>query len=726
MTAISLVDLALENRVEELELAWSKTLEESGDIAPYCKALDVLCERDMASRALTLAESAIEALVGRDRQQDAFEVGMTLIRRDAHHDQLATRLFALLSDRFGTESWYETIAELAELTEANITAASLESFETMRRYTKGHVVYHRAGWGEGLVEQFDAARRELRIQFNSGATQEVPLTTAIDSMTPLAEDDYRAMLLTQKAELERLAAEDPSVLIRKVAKIYRGRVSSSEFKSNLTPALIPTKKWASFWKKAKTAAAADPWLQVEGSTTRPIFVLRKRPLSLRDETVRRVKHCDDLGQEVALIREYLDRTSDAEAQQSILDIAQERIEAAARAGNAAHAHVLDGILLLEGFERHPSTSAATELRAMLYADGEFKPEAFSLLASQDAREHAVRLLPEALGEGWDQHCVGNLLQFPATVVEPVVQLLADKSKAAALVSLWVQIAPYPQRHPVTTYLLGRLYADGTFDEVEGKPERVAVARVLLHLARVLSGERKRVQSLARLLTRLTSLLAGRRKFLNTILEDLDRDSLASFLGICERGGQEFPTEISDLVLKVVARKHPDLTAKPEKPFWDNDDAIYVTRAGLDTKREEYRRLVDDLIPANSRAIGAAAELGDLSENSEWEAAMEEQRNLTGRASMMDEDLRKAKLIEEVELVENVAAPGTRVTFTHVDTGEQRTLSILGPWDTTSEDIINYRAPAASPLLGKSPGDTAKLPSEHGPIVVRVDAVELLR
>ena len=61
----------------------------------------------------------------------------------------------------------------------------------------------------------------------------------------------------------------------------------------------------------------------------------------------------------------------------------------------------------------------------------------------------------------------------------------------------------------------------------------------------------------------------------------------------------------------------------------------------------------------------------------------------------------------------------------VASGAQRTLKILGPWDAGEDGTLNYLAPAAKPLLGKESGATVTIPSEHGPIEVRIDVVELL-
>src|SRR5690606_33104904 len=127
----------------------------------------------------------------------------------------------------------------------------------------------------------------------------------------------------------------------------------------------------------------------------------------------------------------------------------------------------------------------------------------------------------------------------------------------------------------------------------------------------------------------------------------------------------------------------------------------------------HRVLVDEKIPANAEAIGNAAALGDLSENSEWEAAMEEQRTLTGRAEEMSRDIRKARLIEDQDVPDDVVAPGTQVTFTHLDDGSVTTYRILGPWDAVEEGVLNYKAPRAKALLGLKAGQQSAIEEPEG-------------
>lgn len=723
LPAQALIDLVRSRQFEELESAWQRAAEAPGPVDAYCGVVEALCDADMASRALGLAANMVEALARLGRAGEARRLAATTVRRGAHNEAMARRLLELTEQVFASEPWYPLLKERSRLG-SSLSADTFEAFESLLRYTAGHVVYHRGGWGEGVVERIDPERGEVGVRFASGRTMELPIDTVLDSFKPLDHDDLRTMRLVALDELRRLAEEKPSELIRKAAKMMRGRITSAQLKDALSPSIVPTSKWASFWKRARAEATVDPWLQIEGSQTRPTFVLRKQPLSLTDEAKRALNFAENLGSAMTICREHLARCEDPAARQALLDLAQERVAAALRnRQGVSHAHIVDGLLLLEANGRElPGSPAAGELRALVFDEsGAFHPERLEQLV---AGEQAIGLLEQALGSEWADLAITHFTRFPSGLMESLVTLLEERGHAPRLLPLWQQVAPYPRRYPAVTYLLGRLYADGVFDGHDDKPSEIAVGRVLLHLARVLSADKRGNAELGRLLGRATSLLAGKKSFLARVLEHIDRDNIREYVGIAERGGEEFPQEIGLLLARTVARRFPDLSEAPKKPFWE-EDYVYVTQRGLARQREEYRKLVDEKIPANSRAIGAAASLGDLSENSEWESAMEEQRNLTSRAQEMDTELRKARLIEDQDIPSDVVAPGTRVTFSTLDGGEHQTWRVLGPWDAVEDDIVSYRAPLAKDLLGKHVGDEATIQGPTGPKVVRIEAIEKL-
>jgi transcription elongation factor GreA len=721
----NLVALARQKQIEELERAWQAELATPEQPDHYVQAIEALCDADLASKALNLAQPMVDALAQADRVAEATRLALSIVRRGAHSDSLCRRLLELYERQFADSDWYSLLKERAGITSDNPSSNAIEEFEKLRSYTVGHVVYHRGGWGEGIVEEFRAPSQEVVIRFASGRRHEVPFSTVLESMTPLPAEDLRSMRLTAPKELERLVEEDPGHLIRKAARVYRGRITSLELKDMLCPSVVPAKRWNDFWKRARAAAAIDPYLQVEGTAARPIFVVRKKPLSFEEEARMMMRRADHLGGEIAVLRSYLERSPDPATTEMILRIAHERVASALQPGvGEAHEHLLEALLLLEEHGRSGPKPAAEEVRALLIGpEGAFHPEQVDKLPTQDAREHAIQLLPQALGSDWADRCIEAMTRIPASVVEQVVDLLREGGHGPRLVSIWSDVAPFPRRHPVLTFLLGRLHNEGVLDGQPGAPDHVTVARVLLHLVRTLTEDR-RDPIRARLRQRVVSLMTNRRSFFSKLLETIDRESLAAFVGIAERGGEEFPQEVSDQILKAVANLYPDLTEKPERPFWEQD-LIFTTRDGLERQRAEYRRLVEEKIPQNSKAIGAAAAQGDLSENSEWESAMEEQRNLTARAGMMDQDLKRARLIEEQTLPDDVVAPGTLVAVASLQGQARRSIRVLGPWDLTADDVINYRAPIAKTLLGRRSGDEVELPGQTGTEAWRIERIEKL-
>jgi len=159
-------------------------------------------------------------------------------------------------------------------------------------------------------------------------------------------------------------------------------------------------------------------------------------------------------------------------------------------------------------------------------------------------------------------------------------------------------------------------------------------------------------------------------------------------------------------LKLMLRaEHPQLFSEQTWP-WLDETAIYTTPAGQRRIEEQLRRIVEVEIPAAARQIGEAAAHGDLSENSEWTAALEKRDQLASRAATLESELKQARTISLDMADADHVNIGTRVAARDTDTGQEQEFIFLGPWDTdTDRNILNYRAPLALAFMGKRIGET---------------------
>lgn len=125
--------------------------------------------------------------------------------------------------------------------------------------------------------------------------------------------------------------------------------------------------------------------------------------------------------------------------------------------------------------------------------------------------------------------------------------------------------------------------------------------------------------------------------------------------------------------------------------------------------QELQRLKSVERPLATKAIEIARAHGDLSENAEYDAAKEAQGMLEARIRDMESQLATAQVIDITKLSGTKVVFGATVELADVDTGAERTISIVGDYETDAErGLISYQSPLARALIGKDEGDIAKV------------------
>jgi len=111
------------------------------------------------------------------------------------------------------------------------------------------------------------------------------------------------------------------------------------------------------------------------------------------------------------------------------------------------------------------------------------------------------------------------------------------------------------------------------------------------------------------------------------------------------------------------------------------------------------------IPANSQAIEAAREHGDLRENAEYHMAKDEQKVLLARQSELQTDLMRAKPTDFMDAPADAVGIGSIVNLSNTDSGEAQKYTILGAWDSDpDQNVLSYLTPLGQKLLGKKVDD----------------------
>jgi len=128
--------------------------------------------------------------------------------------------------------------------------------------------------------------------------------------------------------------------------------------------------------------------------------------------------------------------------------------------------------------------------------------------------------------------------------------------------------------------------------------------------------------------------------------------------------------------------------------------VILTQEGLEKLQTELEDLSKRKRAEVAERIKAAREFGDISENSEYDDAKNEQAMLEARISALEEKLRSASVIDSSDLGTDVVRVGSIVHVKDQKTGKSQTYTIVGSAEANpAEAKLSNESPVGKALLG---------------------------
>jgi transcription elongation factor GreA len=150
---------------------------------------------------------------------------------------------------------------------------------------------------------------------------------------------------------------------------------------------------------------------------------------------------------------------------------------------------------------------------------------------------------------------------------------------------------------------------------------------------------------------------------------------------------------------------------------------YMTEEGKAKLEKELDHLKTEKRKEVVERIKVARGFGDLSENSEYDAAKDEQAFVEARIGQLEKMIRNAEIIEEQDQTPHVVTIGKSVKFVELPDGAEESYMIVGSAEADPfEGKISNDSPMARSLLGKTVGDEVSVQTPGGEINVRITEV----
>jgi transcription elongation factor GreA len=694
-----------------VEDAWLAAMEAHETPAQMLPALEMLVAAGKGQHADTLAGMLLSEAVEHMTPAEALDLARAVLPAVAGTSETRQKLVALYRQVYADRPELPLMLRLSGLDATQSLRRGIRTLDLGLTLRPGDYLINRFDHRAAKLERFDDVLEQYEVRVSDGEQMSVEPKLLADEFDPAAADDFRVLAGFDRERLAALCRDEPATVLVAVCG-WRGKpMTADQIKDVLVPHHVPSEAWSKWWSRARTAAKRCHNLSIEGRS--PVMIsYHAGGRTLEDEMAPAVKGAKVPIETLALIRQYA-RELGVRRQEAKTDFlgpilaglaAQAdtyRTRRPADALTAAMALEEAARLGLPAITKLKVTSEAiladmdrpAERIAMLTDAGLRARAIEGLVTRPDAPEHLLKLMRLLTAAELDDVAARLRTLGKADTVETVVaEALADPAEHIQVcIWLWrgptVAPAGAPDALDTLTRLLKAAQDLANDHEVARETRRVAFEQIRWALT---ADDCRAFREVAKSVTEPVAATLKRRVERNPGLTDVNRERM----------------------LAVLREEHFSLFLKGKVDPWADETILWATEGAIARRREELKHLMEIELPENSRAIGVAAAKGDLSENSEWQFAVEEQRRLNSRASGLQNELAISRALTIYDVPATSVGIGSRVTL---DTPHGPVdVTILGPWESDAPNrVCSYQTPVALALLGRTVGDavTVKLDGE---------------
>ncbi len=541
-----------------------------------------------------------------------------------------------------------------------------------------------AGRGAGKVVEMNFALDAIRVDFEKSVGVSIPIGVAAKSLTPLPEGHFLHDKLTSRESLGALVLSDPPEGLRRLLDSFGRPLPLADVKEAVA-GLVPEERWTSWW----TAARKNAHVVLHGSG-RSATVEWTNTTEAADAAILakfEKAHSPEARLDFYRKNSKRDPVLASRMAQKLAEDARE-----VRATNVSLAYELavaaekvEGVSL--GFV--PEELVPESPLPMLgHIEDRLSRERFleGLLTSRP--QDGPRLVAEWFFREEDARTLDLIDRRLAEVDPPTREATLDKllksPRSGPKAFLWFGLRAAQDesfRARLTPTVLGRLLDAASWDDLGGGRAKI------------------------RELFDRTGMAAA------WLVKQATLEDAQQFLQALDRHNDLEPHRRAAL-FSAAEMRFPDLRK-------GGDDYFFVTEEALDGKKKELEKLAHVDIPENTKGLALARAEGDLSENFEYQARKQRQQDLDVRVARLQEELRRARVLDPATVDTSEVRPGTRVTLRLL--GGTRAVTLLGPWDSRPEaDVYSYLADVSKGLLGRKVGDRVSFLGDEG----LIDSIEV--
>ncbi len=697
------------NEFDEVINLWNKLVSVSWEDTSFFDRVERML---VDARHTELVSTLLKTLLNKYKEEENVDYSIELLKKiltyrpaDSHARRELIKLYTI---KYGSHSQFKQFLKLSKLEDfrSHVKYAIMD-FEKNIVFDKGNYVFHKS-WKLGKI--VDIESEFLTIDFIDKTGHKMSIGMALQSLTPINKEHLYVIEFEDTEMIKTLFEDDFMQFFQILVKSYGGQITLSDIKHELIPKFVKEKDWAKWWSKARTKIKKDPLFGVSDKR-KDLIYMRDKPLTFADELLGNFIKTESFSEKLDIAIEFINnitKSEGAKVVQYFIDYFLDEVK-----GKSETRQVLSYFILKDLAEFTDTSKLnldSIRSKVLHFIKGSNELNLISIkISSYDYKKQFVNLIMESRDD-WTEVVSQILFEIPVRIHKFIINVLI-RAHAYGIINRFIDnVTTGSRQYPEVFIWAAKNILNKTWDYDWLDYSKSALIIAYFRLM----NELKKIETDSNRLKNMTiDILFSNDEFaLREIVREFDSNFLSKIYDLVSNVSYIEEGQV-DKVLEIIKEKYPGFkvgqTGSSEEAESDFEKLI-VTQKGYDRKKAELERLVNVEMIDLSKELAKVSEVsGDLRENVEYTALMEKQAILKMAISRLDNDIKKADILNVEKISTECVNIGTKVKFKDLKTGEVNSYSILGPWDADFElKILSYRSPIAKALLGSKVNDEVEI------------------
>ncbi|HOQ10778.1 MAG TPA: transcription elongation factor GreA [Spirochaetota bacterium] len=655
-----------------------------------------------------LAADLLKILLNKYRDDENPERAIELLKKILLYrpDDLHSRreLIKLYEAKYKDHSQFAQFLRLSKLNNFKAPVKfAIQDFEKNIVFDKDNYVYHNT-WGLGKIVEISSDG--IKIDFKDKPQHNMSIQMALQSLKPINKDHLYVMKHEDFSLLKELFETDLIQFFQILMRSFGGEMEVSAIKSELVPDFVEEKNWTKWWSKARTIIKKDPLFGVSDKKKNVVF-MRDKPLNFAEELLGKFTSTSSFGDKLDIAIEFINNIDISEGENIapyFIDYFAEEFKGDSNTRQILSYFILSD--LAKYSEQLAGKISHIKERIIDFIKSSNELPIISIkIGSYDYKKNFVNLIVEARSD-WPSVLLELLFETPVRIHKYIVNILLRHHEYRTINKFIERVIPGARQYPEIFIWVAKNIFTGSW-----KYEWLDYSETNLILAyfRLMNELNKIEVEGARLKNMMMELLfEDNGEVLKNIVTRSDRNIAEKIFDIFENLSYVDESQLAKFedVVKSKFSNIAEHKAQVEEEWKIDTEKLIVTREGFERKKSELDHMVNVEMVTLSQELSAVSEAsGDIRENVDYNALMEKQAILKLAISRLDEELKKADVLDVSKINADSVNVGTKVELQDLETSKVLSFTILGPWDADFEKgILSYRSPIAKAMIGKKIGE----------------------